>query len=43
MLFVSFIYLYNKQLLVADHLLLRDFGPYGIVFINVCVVKPLPW
>jgi hypothetical protein len=24
--------------LVGDHLQLRDFGPYGIIFINVCVV-----
>jgi uncharacterized YccA/Bax inhibitor family protein len=24
--------------LVGDHLLLRDFGPYGLIFINVCVV-----
>jgi uncharacterized YccA/Bax inhibitor family protein len=24
--------------LVGDILLLRDFGPYGIIFINVCVV-----
>jgi uncharacterized YccA/Bax inhibitor family protein len=24
--------------LVGDHLMLRDFGPYGIIFINVCVV-----
>jgi uncharacterized YccA/Bax inhibitor family protein len=24
--------------LVGDHLLLRDFEPYGIIFMNVCVV-----
>jgi uncharacterized YccA/Bax inhibitor family protein len=24
--------------LVGDNLMLRDFGPYGIIFINVCVV-----
>jgi uncharacterized YccA/Bax inhibitor family protein len=24
--------------LVGDHLLLRDFGPYEIIFMNVCVV-----
>jgi hypothetical protein len=30
-------YLYNKQLLVGDHLLLRDFGTYGI-FIKVSVL-----
>jgi hypothetical protein len=24
--------------LLGDHLLLRDFGPYGIIFMNVCVV-----
>jgi hypothetical protein len=24
--------------LVGDNLLLRDFGPYGIIFMNVCVV-----
>jgi uncharacterized YccA/Bax inhibitor family protein len=24
--------------LVGDHLLLRDFGPYGIIFTNMCVV-----
>jgi hypothetical protein len=23
---------------VGDHLLLRNFGSYGIIFINVCVV-----
>jgi hypothetical protein len=40
------IYLYNKQVLVGnlvdwlvdDKLLLRDFWPYGIIFMNVCVV-----
>jgi hypothetical protein len=37
------IYLYNKQRRLAtwvvDHLLiLRDFGPYEIIFMNVCVV-----
>jgi uncharacterized YccA/Bax inhibitor family protein len=27
----------------GDHLLLRDFGPYGILFMNVCVLLlPLP-
>jgi hypothetical protein len=35
-------HLHNKQVLVTwlvgDHLPLRDFGPYGIIFINVCVV-----
>jgi uncharacterized YccA/Bax inhibitor family protein len=25
--------------LVGDHLLLRDVGPYGIIFMNVCVVR----
>jgi uncharacterized YccA/Bax inhibitor family protein len=24
--------------LVGDHLLLRNFGPYVIIFMNVCVV-----
>jgi hypothetical protein len=24
--------------LVGDHLLLIDFGPYGIIFLNMCVV-----
>jgi hypothetical protein len=24
--------------LVGDHLLLRDSGPYGIIFMNACVV-----
>jgi hypothetical protein len=24
--------------LVGDHVLLRDFGPYGIIFMNVFVV-----
>jgi hypothetical protein len=28
--------LYNNEVLVGDHLLLRDFGPYGIIFMNVC-------
>jgi hypothetical protein len=27
----------NRQVLVGDHVLLRDFGPYGI-FMNVSVV-----
>jgi hypothetical protein len=34
--------IYNRQMLVAwlvsDHLLLRNFGPYWIIFMNVCVV-----
>jgi hypothetical protein len=25
-------------MLVGDHLLFRDFGPYGIIFKNVCVI-----
>jgi uncharacterized YccA/Bax inhibitor family protein len=36
------IYLYNKLCWLlawlVDYLLLRDFGPYGIIFMNVCVV-----
>jgi hypothetical protein len=24
--------------LVGDHLLLRDFAPYGMIFMNMCVV-----
>jgi hypothetical protein len=24
--------------LVGDHLLLRDFRPYGIIFMNACVI-----
>jgi hypothetical protein len=36
------IYLYNKReligSLVGDHLPERDFGPYGIIFMNVSVV-----
>jgi hypothetical protein len=24
--------------LVGDYFLLRDFGPYGIIFMNMCVV-----
>jgi hypothetical protein len=32
----------NKQVSVAwfigDHLLLRDFGPYGIIYMTMCVV-----
>jgi hypothetical protein len=35
---VKGICLYSKQVLVADHWLLREFGPYGIIFMNVCVV-----
>jgi hypothetical protein len=31
------IYIISKFSLVGDHLLLRDFGPYGIIFMNVCV------
>jgi uncharacterized YccA/Bax inhibitor family protein len=23
---------------LGDYLLLRDFGPYGIIFMNVCIV-----
>jgi hypothetical protein len=30
--------MYNKQVLVGDNLLLRDFGPYRIIFMNVPVV-----
>jgi hypothetical protein len=30
-------YLYNKQVLVGEHLLIRDFRPYVIIFLNVCV------
>jgi hypothetical protein len=30
---------YNKRCcLVGDHMLLKDFGPYGIIFMNVFVV-----
>jgi hypothetical protein len=28
---------YNKHVLVGNHLVLRDFGPYGIIFVTVCV------
>jgi hypothetical protein len=28
--------------LLSDHLLLRDFGPYVIIFMNVRL-QPLPW
>jgi hypothetical protein len=39
----SLIYLCNKQELVGirftgDHLLLRDSGPYEIIFTNICAV-----
>jgi hypothetical protein len=27
-----------KKVLVDDHLLLREFGSYGIIFVNVSVV-----
>jgi hypothetical protein len=37
------IYLCSRQVLVSwlvcDHLLLREFGPYGIIFKNVCFVN----
>jgi hypothetical protein len=33
----------NKCWLVGDHLLLKDFGPYWIIFMNVCVLLALPW
>jgi hypothetical protein len=33
---LPFIYLYNRQVLVGDYLPLRDFEPYGIIFMNVC-------
>jgi hypothetical protein len=35
---VGDLYLYNRQLLAGYHLLLSDFGPYGIISMNVCVV-----
>jgi hypothetical protein len=28
----------GKRVLVGDHLLLRDFWSYGVIFMNVCVV-----
>jgi hypothetical protein len=28
---------------VGDYLLLRDFGYYGIIFTNICVVMQFPW
>jgi hypothetical protein len=41
----SSIYLHKRQVLVSsfagwlvDHLVLRNFGPYGVIFMNVCVV-----
>jgi hypothetical protein len=29
----------RKCYLGGKHLLLRDFGPYGIIFINACIVN----
>jgi hypothetical protein len=31
-------YLCNRQALVGDHLLLSDFGSFGTIFRNVCVI-----
>jgi hypothetical protein len=28
-------------ILVGDHLLSRDFEPYGLIFINMCIVIPV--
>jgi hypothetical protein len=40
------IYLYNKQVFVAwlvgDYLLLRDFGPNGIILYNYVIIHPWP-
>jgi hypothetical protein len=33
-----YVYTISKSWLVGNYLLLRDFGPYGIIFMNVCVV-----
>jgi hypothetical protein len=30
--------LYNGQVLVADNVLVLDFGPYGIIFMTRCVL-----
>jgi hypothetical protein len=30
-------YIISKCWLVGDNLLLRDFGPYGIIFMTMCV------
>jgi hypothetical protein len=32
------VYIISKYWLIGDHLLFRDFGPYRIIFMNVCVV-----
>jgi hypothetical protein len=32
------VYIIGKCWLVGEHLLLMDFRPYGIIFMNVCVV-----
>jgi hypothetical protein len=29
-------YLFNRQVLIGDHFMLNVFGPYGIIFMNVC-------
>jgi hypothetical protein len=34
----NLIYTISKGWLAGDHLMLRDFGPYGIIFMNVSVV-----
>jgi hypothetical protein len=34
---------YNRQVLVGDHLVLRDFGPYGIIFMSLCALITLLW
>jgi hypothetical protein len=36
--FVWSIYIINKCWLVGDHFLLTDFGPCGIIFMNVCAI-----
>jgi hypothetical protein len=34
----SSIYIINKSWLVGGHMVIRDFGPYGIIIMNVCLV-----
>jgi hypothetical protein len=35
---LKFILFNNQSCSIGHHLLLRDYGPYMIIFINVCVV-----
>jgi hypothetical protein len=37
----TFLYTRGKCLFLGDNVLLRDVGPYGIIFTNVSFLQPL--